>query len=446
MAVHRRSAAHRSLPGFGWLAWALYHLLSLETLLVLFLHGRHLKNVLPATPVPETLFYGILSIGVGSWLALRHGIHRRGIPIVLAGIAFTAWMFLSYGWSPSTTLARDNLPFILAINLWAIFVAACIVAGSRERMLRLLLLLLLLGGVIAFASVYIEIAHGGFRFYRGSAGTWEPRTYLSWGYIAATSAAMALGIAAHTRFGSLRQVLALAVVAASFYFVMTSGARGAALAIIVAGIFAFIVDMPRVHGGRIEIAKTQVAMLGLIVLLVSYIAYLLATGQSTSTIGRFLRLFDQVNDPLLREGANRFDYFRGAWQAWLDAPALGQGLYGFASFFCGYDLPGCYPHNAFLHVLADFGAIGLVLFLVFLFSGIRHLTMDRLRDDPLMFILGMGFVAMLFQVMVAADTATAYPFFFFLGLLALRSSDVAWDDEESEDDAASGEGRLAGQV
>ncbi len=436
MAVDQLTHARRTVPSLGWPAWAVYHLLSLETLLVLFLHGRHLKLLLPGTPIPETLFYGVLSIAIGGWIILREGVYLRGIPIVIAGLAFTGWMVAAYGWTQETALARENLPFILAINLWALFVAACVVAGSRERVLRFLLLLVLVTALLGGMGAYIEVVHGSFRFYRPTP-EWHPRTYLAWGNLAATGAAVAMAIAVHTRFGSLKQLLATSVVGAAFFFLMVSGARGATLGMFAAGLFALVVERPRIHGGRIEVSKTQIAIVMFMFLLVGYITYLLMSGQTTSTLGRFLQLFDQADDPLLRRGANRFDYFAGAYRAWLAAPLFGQGLYGFSHFFCGAGaLPGCYPHNAILHVLADFGSIGLLLFLLFCFAGMRHLGLARLRADPLMFTLAMAFVTVVVNVMVASDTATNYRLFFFLGLLALRPPPSESDDDEeiSEDE------------
>jgi O-antigen ligase len=421
LAANQLSPARPTTFGLGWLSWAAYHLLSLETLLVLFLHARHLKLLLPGTPVPETLFYGALSVAVGGWIILREGIYLRGIPIVVAGLAFTGWMMAAYGWTPEVALARENLTFILAVNLWALFVATCVVAGSRERTLRFLLLLVLLSTILAAFGSYIHLVHGDFRFYRGSGGgDWDPRTYLHWGNIIVTGSAIAMAIVIHTRFGSLKQLLPAAILGICFFFVMVSGARGAMLGIFAAALFALFVDRPRIHGGRIEMPKTQIVVIALVTLLLGYVVYLLTTGQTTSTLGRFLALFDQADDPLLRRGANRFDYFAGAYRAWLAAPLFGQGLYGFSYFFCGTGADGCYPHNAILHVLADFGFIGLVLFMVFAIAGMRHLGLTRLRRDPLMFTLAMAFVTVVVNVMVASDTATNYRLFFFMGLLALR--------------------------
>lgn len=432
MAAHQLSPARQTTFGLGWLSWVTYHLLSLETLLVLFLHARHLKLLLPGTPVPETLFYGVLSVAVGGWIMLREGIYLRGIPIVLAGFTFTGWMLAAYGWTPAVALARENLTFILAINLWALFVAACVVAGSRERVLRFLLLLVLVTAVLGGVGVYIEIVHGSFRFYRPTE-EWHNRTYLAWGNIVATGSAVAMAIIIYSRFGSIKQIIAAIILASGFFFLMVSGARGGTLGVFAAALFALFINRPRINDGRIEVPKTQIVVVGIVVLLIGYVTYLLATGQSTSTLGRFLSLLDQADDPLLRRGPNRFDYFAGAYRAWLASPLFGQGLYGFSYFFCGTGIEGCYPHNAILHVLADFGFIGLVFFMIFAITGMRHLGLARLRRDPLMFTLAMAFVTVVVNVMVASDTATNYRLFFFIGLLALRHPPESGSDDEKLD-------------
>lgn len=429
MAVDHAFPAHSPLHLAGRLRWLAYHLFSLETVLVLFLYAAHLKALLPPLPIPETVFYGALSIAIGGWVVLREGIYRGGIPVVIGGFALAGWMLASYAWSPSTSMARESLPFVVGINLWAVFVAACIVAGSRERVLRLLLLLVLLAGILGTYGTYIELVHGDFRFYRGAYGDWHRRTYLAWGNIVTTGAAVALALILNSRFGSVKQLAASAVFFCCLYFLMVSGARGALLGTLLASIVAFVATPPQIHGGRILMPRAQLLVLALIALIVTYFSYLVATGQATTTISRFLNLFDQADDPLLRSGANRFDYFAGAYRAWLAAPVFGQGLNGFSTFFCGFDQPGCHPHNIFLQSLADQGLIGSFLLVTFVLFGLLHYSLSRLRGDPLRVTVLMAFTTILVNAMVAVDLPTAHRFFFFVGLLALRPPVPDKDDQ-----------------
>lgn len=433
MAVNQVSHTHPTTSGLAWLSWAAYHLLSLEAVLVLTLHAKHLKNLLPGTPIPEVLFYGGLSFAIGLWLILRQGIYRQGLPVVIAGLLLTAWLVASYGWSPSTIVAKENMPFILGINLWSVVAGACIVASSRERVLRFLLLLVLLSTIISLNGLYIYLTHGDFRSFGYGDADWGVRTYLAWSNIVASGTAVTIAIAAHTRFGSPKQAFALAILSIGFFFLMISSARGALLAVIVAGLVALFIDKPRISNGRILMSKTQLALLGVVTVLIGYIVYLLATGQPTSTLTRLLRLFDQADDPLQRLGPNRFDTFAAAYRAWLDSPIIGQGLAGSFNFLCGREINPCYPHNAILQMLADHGLVGLVLFLAFVAVGARRLSFARLREDPLLLALTLGFVTVLFHLMVASDTVTHYRLFLFLGLLAMPPPPP---DEDDEDDYA----------
>ena len=409
--------------------WLIYHLFSLEMLLLLFVFGVRLQALLPRTPMPETVFYGLLSMAVGAWVIWREGIYLRGIPVFLAGLAFSGWMFASYGWSPSQVLARESLPFVMGVNLWATFAAACIVAGSRERLLRFLLMLMLLSVALSAYGAYIELALGNFRFYGGPTGTWHHRTYLDWGNIIGIGSAIALAVLIFSRFGSIKQLLAAIVCAICFYFMLVNGARGAMLGAMLAGIVAFVINIPTIRRGQIEISPALFGALLAIVSIGGYIGYLVSIGETPATFNRFLALFDQADDPLLRRGPNRFDYFSGAYQAWLRAPIFGHGLAGFPVVFCGWDAPGCHPHNVLLHALAEFGLIGLIIFLIFVWMGLRHYTLERLRRDPLRITMLMAFIAVVMYAMVAADLPVDHRVFFFIGLLPMRPPP---DDDEDD--------------
>lgn len=413
--------------------WLVYHLFSLETLLVMFVYGAHLKIIFPSPRVPETAFYGLLSIGVGLWIILRQGVYVRGVPIVVAGLVFSAWMILAYAWSPPSVVAQERLIFILAINLWAMFAAACIVAGSRERVLRFLLLVVLVSIVLATIGTYIHFDYGEFRRYRGPAGDWPAGTYLTWGNIIGTGTAVALGILIHTRFASAKQLLAAAVCGICMLFMLVGGPRGALLGVILGVIAALLINMPRISERQIEVSPVQLLAFLSIALVAGYIGYVLSTGEIPWTVQRFLYLFDQADDPLLRTGANRFDYYAGAYRAWLEAPFFGQGLGGFAIYFCGYDQQGCFPHNVFLQALSDFGLIGFILYVVFIWMALRHCRLAELRADPLRMTLVMAFITVALHASVNVDLPTYHRLFFFLGLLAMRPPPLESDEDHEMD-------------
>lgn len=436
MRVDRLPFAQQPTFGLGRLSWLLYHLLSFETLLVLFLFGVRLQALLPRPPLPETVLYGLLSMVVGLWIVWRQGIYVRGIPIFIAGLALTAWMLLSYGWTPSRVLARESLPFMIGVNLWALFAAAFIVASSRERALRFIILMLALGSLLSFIGVFIYITHGDFRFYRGPDGTWHHRTYLDWGNTVAVGAAIAFALTIYSRLGSMKQLIFVAAFSCCAFFLIIAGARAATLGPMLAGLLAISINRPKIGNGRIEWPVVQLFASFLLIAVLAYIAYLILTDQGTATLGRFVRIFDQAGDPLLRTTANRFDYFYGAYQAWLSAPIKGHGLQAFSLIFCHMEDPGCHPHNVVLQALADFGIVGFVLLMIFFIIAIRLLQFSRLSSDPLKTTILMASMPIMVSAMVSNNLPNAYVLFFFLGLFALRAP-PAEELEDDDDEAVS---------
>jgi O-antigen ligase len=433
LRARQLSLAPQTIFSLGYLSWLVYHLLSFETLLVLFLFGVRLQALLPRPPLPETVVYGLLSMAVGFWIVWRQGIYVRGIPVFVAGLIFTAWMLLSYGWSPSRVLARESLPFILGVNLWALFAAAFIVAPSRERALRFLILMGVLATLLSVIGAFVYVTHGDFRFYRGPDGSWHHRTYLDWGNTVAVGATVALSLTIYSRLGSLKQLVFIAIFSCCAFFLIIAGARGAMLGPILGGLLAIFINLPRIRDGRIEWPVAQFLAVFILLAVIAYISYLFFSGQGTATLGRFMRLFDQMGDPLLRQGPNRFDYFAGAYQAWLAAPVTGHGLQAFALVFCHREDPGCHPHNVILQSLADFGIIGFILLMIFFGTAIRLLQLSRLSNDPLKTSMLMAAMPIMVSAMVSNNLPNAYGLFFFLGLFALRPPPVD-DDDESDDE------------
>ena len=415
--------------------WLARQLVSFEAFFLLFLYGVQIRQILPPIPGNEAYVFGAITIVMGGWIIIRDGLYLRGVPILITGLAFTGWMILSIGWTPSRIIVWENVRFLLTVNLWALFAGTCIIAGSRQRVIRLLIMTMLLALVLALYGIYIEIIHGSFRFYsyKTTDEEWVTNTYIAWGYIVSTGAAMAFALTIFSRFGSLKQLAALAVFGVCSYFLLINGARGPLLGIATAILLATVVQLPRISGNRIEFAQTQLLALAIVILGLAYVGYLFATGQSTYTINRFITLFDQADDALLRTGANRFDQFAGAYRLWLDAPAFGNGLAGFYYLYgFGREIPGNHPHNIILQILAEFGLVGLLLFALFIVSGLRNFGFGRLQNDPLALAVLMVFATMFLYAMVAGDIARSYRFFFTVALLAMCPP-AEEDDELNEE-------------
>jgi O-antigen ligase len=438
--THNQEFVSRSIHPLGSLRrvqWLVYHLLSFETFFLLFLYGIQIRPILPQIPANEAIVFGAVTMAIGGWVVLRDGIYLRGMPIVLAGLLLITWMALSIGWTPSRAFARETLNFLLTVDLWALLAGTCIVAGSRERVARLFVMIMGLAVLLAIIGIYIEIAYGSFRFYHylGGEGAWSIPLYIAWGYIVANGAVVILAFGIFSKLGSPKQLAALLALATCGYFLLIATGRGPLLGLLLAGIIATVVQAPRIGHGRIELAQSQIIAFGLLALALGYVGYIYATGQTADALQRFLKLFNEADDPLLRAGANRFDYFAFAYQLWLEAPLVGQGLSSFSIIYTGGgEVPGTYPHNAILQILAELGLVGLILFVVFIGAGLRHYGPGRLRRDPLSLVVVMLFVTVFVQTMVQGDFTKSYRFFFIAGLLAMPPPMAAEDEDDTGDD------------
>jgi O-antigen ligase len=441
-------AAH-PLGGLRRVRWLAGHLLSFETFFLLFLYGLHIRQILPPVPGNEAIVFGAITMAMGGWIILRDGIYLRGISIALAGLLFIAWMVLSVGWTPSRITVKANLRFLLTIDLWALLAGACIIAASRERVVRLVMMIMGLALILSIYGIYIDIVHGSFRFYhyRGAGADWSSSAYMQWGYIVSNGAAVILTLAIFSKPGSSKQILAILALATCGYFLLIAAGRGPLLGLLLAGLLAAVIQAPRIGHGRIELPQTQLVALALLALTLGYIGYLYATGQTGGAISRFLRLFDEAEDPLLRASANRFDYFAFAYQMWLEAPMVGLGLSSFPIIWgAGSEGHGAYPHNAILQILAEQGLVGLALFAIFIGAGLRHYGLTRLRRDPLSLLVVMLSITVFAQAMVQGDFTQSYRFFFIVGLLAMpppRAEDEENPADEEDSDNAQDEAETA---
>ena len=72
--------------------WLGRQLVSFEAFFLLFLYGVQIRQILPPIPGNEAYVFGAITIAMGGWIIIRDGLYLRGVPILLAGLAFTGWM------------------------------------------------------------------------------------------------------------------------------------------------------------------------------------------------------------------------------------------------------------------------------------------------------------------------------------------------------------------
>lgn len=402
-----------------WVRWGIRHIASFEMLFMLFLYSNYMKMFLPPLPVDETLLFGALSLGMGAIVFYKNGLYERGLPVVGAGLLFIIWVALSYTWTPSPTFSVRSISYLSTFTVWCILGSSLIIASSRERVLRLLLLHVALALLFAGYGAWIFMAHGQFRYWSGFAE--YRRVYIGWGYTTASGAAVLFLITIYARFLSLKQMLALVAFGICMYFLLNSGSRGGLLAAAAACALPLLLTTPTMlPRGMLGLSRAQV-IAGLLVLLAGgYIAYLVASGEASTTLGRFIKLMnaEEAGGPQIGT-ANRMFYWPFAFSMWEQAPLIGNGIASFTMFVHGREVPGAWPHNIILEIMAELGLVGLILFGLFLGCGLIHAKARRLRDDPLLLCTLMLFVTVVMAGMFSVDIAGNRRLFAFLGLLTL---------------------------
>jgi O-antigen ligase len=416
--LHR--ARHRSgLSQKAW--WLIGQLVSFEGMFVMFLYSNEIKVLMPATPIDTTLLFGAATMGLGAYLISREGIYVRGLMITGAAALFVCYAIVSFYWTPSHSLVRIRLAYLIVFNSWCVIAGAMIIGRSRERTLRFLCLTLALSLFVACYGMGIYIKYGNFR----TLDMWDQlgfsRTYLNWGYVVADGAGVALVVTMFSRLLSLKQIVAGGMLLICASFLLVGGARGPMLGLVLAGMVTVAVRIPNVAPGRIDVSTGQIVIAALAVLAVLYIAMLIASGQTTTTINRFAKLFSEVEGQTTDEGASRLIYWPAAIRMWIDAPWIGHGFASFSYIFRhGAEVDGTHPHNVILEILCELGLVGLAFFGLFVWSGLRHATFTRLRNDPLMVCVVVYLSTAMMNSMFAKELTGGRKLFFAIALFALQ--------------------------
>ena len=425
MALAIRRSGQRAAAPFS-VRWIIGQLCSFEAIFVLFLYSNELKVLLPNMPVDETVVFGAISMAVGAWIIAREGIYVPGLVIAAAALAFCAFALLSFGWTPSKILFKQRIAYLLVFNMWCVIGGALIIASSRARTLRFLCFVLGVALFIAAAGMRIYLIYGNFR----TLDIWDEmgfsRTYLNWGYTVADGTAVAVVIGLFSRFLSLKQLALFGCFVLCATFLLVGGARGPLLGVTLAGLVVISVRLPTIGPGRLEVSVGQLAGVAIGVLAIALVVTLIATGRATTTLNRFVQLADQAEGERGVEGASRWLYWPAAVRYYLQSPILGKGFASFSYVFHdGAERPGGHPHNVVLETAAELGTIGLVLFFLFVWSGLRHATLRRLRQDPLMVCVLAYFITAIQNSMFAKELTGGRKLFFAVALFAVPAAGAA---------------------
>jgi O-antigen ligase len=289
-------------------------------------------------------------VGIVLWLSL-------GL-LVLGGVLY----------APDQSLALGK-----AVTYWALvilpIVPAAMRVGAEPRQVKRFLWTFFAMGIPTVAIGLTQLS--------GS----EPLVVLGMDTIQVSSAALLvplLGIAyVLPQRRLLASIVTLVLIPASFVVAIASGSRGPLLMLVLIGAVGAIRYLARLHAVRWRLVG-GVAGLALASVVVVWTT---APSLPATSLGRFTSLGEFVQSsvsggPDVTGGdlsaAARVRLFQFAVEMFEERPLIGAGTGGFEALNTAALGPGAdaYPHNAILQIAAEFGLLGLALFLGVVYVGL----------------------------------------------------------------------------
>jgi O-antigen ligase len=395
-AGYQPAAERPSLSQLGW------HLVSFEAVFVLSIYMNMIEVMLDikSNLAPGFILLSILFTPLVIW---RDGIPARGLLPFAAGLAFVAWAALSFTWTPSRVVAPGKLFWLSTLYPWYLVVGTFIIGCNPVRLVRFIVFMLVLGGFLAAAGVSVYLTYGSFQ----RLPIWDDRArvYLVWGRSAAYSLAISFLLGIYSRWFSLRQLACFATAGICVFFLLVGGGRSALIAGILGCLPPLLIGL-HVTRKRLFLSRGQLLALVLLAAAAALLAYLITSGEATATLKRLESLFsDMTNEDAVMRGPNRFDYYSSAFNLWLQAPILGHGIGGFPRMHgvMVESAQGSYPHNFILEIMVELGIVGLALFLFFVWTVAKDVSVARLRREPVLLCVVMLCVVAGFTAMTSFD-------------------------------------------
>lgn len=260
----------------------------------------------------------------------------------LAVLAFLVWHSISATWMPNANYGASQIPNLLMSTL-SVYVAARLLGrlpDPSDRANEVAWGLALLGSSMAvLLTTQGSVVDGRLRLGDASAvGLAQPYP------LAALAALFLVFSAARPTYKSIAFVCFIVLL----YTAIISGTRGAVLALAAGMIALFLFASHR--------QKLITVMIGVLAAVVGGACFIMMGIGAETTLRVFeLESYGSASDA---SSLDRMLGYEIAWSMISSSPIFGNGLGSF-SYFAGYD----YPHNVFLEIWSQSGAIGIFLFI-----------------------------------------------------------------------------------
>jgi O-antigen ligase len=345
------------------------------------------EGILPRGTV--TMIGGVALVGAAGRLLGAGGLHLRPNRALLAGVAFIAWIAMTHPAEAWSGISGRNWIFTFA-QLWAVAFLASATLDSREKHVQVLTCFAAacaVSAVFAIAAGDIYAARTG-RSAGLVVGENTAGRYFAYGMV------ILLFSAWMAKNRILRVVMIAGAILLMLGIIYTGSRTGLALGL------AAIALVPLM--GQHRKTGRVILTVGIFVLAA---AILLPSG-TTDTIRSWFQLRPEVGEGQFEglEGNIRFYVWQAAFELWRDNPIVGLGLDGFVRSAPNYIhlnlrehvFETLTPHNTYMTLLCETGAVGLLLFLSMIWSsgvGIwRAYKADSSPGPPAIWLLTLALI------------------------------------------------------
>ncbi|KMK63833.1 O-antigen ligase [Puniceibacterium sp. IMCC21224] len=312
--------------------------------------------------ISVTTIYTVAAAGIA---ILLHVAARKRVLLTHLDIAFTIfilWCCISLLWAPDQTAAVAAAR-TLALSAFGLYVMARLVfslGDDRTRLREMAVTLCVLGLIVTpFLALRGELINGRIAL----DGNSNIAVGLTQSFVTTFIAALALFVWPRGERLSVR-LFAILSIAMCLVAIRLTGTRGALMGILIGLMFFTILN------GRFSfVRRLRWPTLSILILALGAAVVMVDWGALANSRLFNFESYGSVTD---NSSLGRYMRYRAAWGMIGEAPLLGNGISAFAT-----ETGLGYPHNIFLEIWADFGGVGLLLFLTLL--GIALMGARRLQ-------------------------------------------------------------------
>lgn len=309
-----------------------------------------------------------ISLGMAAILFLTRGTKKNYTIAHLFIVSYFAWQLITLVWSPDQTYGIQVA--ITAIQLLLLVFLVTLVIDSKKK-LHHTYQAYVFGNVVGSFIIIYNYINGIMSLYYGRYGIVNIETD-TLSIILAFSIPMAAYLAAKESSKTLN-IINLIAIPVILYAIFLTGSRTGVI-VSVLGVLYWIFTY-RKSSFFIKII-ISIVMLGSITTIIAF--------APKSLTERILSSGQSINSGTLN---GRTEIWRGSLKHWKKAPFLGVGLGGLGYVLSKEHLNYRQAHNTFLHILTVNGLIGLLFYLLIIFTLFYHIAHTPLDEKAFLITL-----------------------------------------------------------